>query len=137
MRNNAGNTRGTPFKKGNAGRPRGDRNKPTLTVEALLDGQAEALVQKAVELALVDDMEVLKLCLDRVCPPRKSRFDLPKVEMAADLTAAQGTIIAAMARADIAPDEASTIAGVQEAKRRSIETCNLESPLATLEKMKA
>jgi len=70
-------------------------------------------------------------------PTTQVPVDLPKVEMAADLTAAQGTIIAAMARADIAPDEASTIAGVQEAKRRSIETCNLESPLATLENMKA
>ena len=57
-----------------------------------MDSQAEALAQKAVELALADDMQALKLCLDRVCSPRKSRpiqIDLPKVEVAADLTAAQ------------------------------------------------
>ena len=71
-----------------------------------MDSQAEALAQKAVELALADDMQALKLCLDRVCPPRKSRpiqIDLPKVEMAADLTAAQGDVTAVMARADIIP----------------------------------
>jgi hypothetical protein len=42
-----------------------------------------------------------------------------------------------MARADITPNEASTIAGVLEAKRRSIDTCDLESRMATLEGMKA
>ena len=105
-----------------------------------MDSQAEALAQKAVELALADDMQALKLCLDRVCSPRKSRpiqIDLPKVEVAADLTAAQGDVTAVMARADITPDEASTIAGVLEAKRRSIEACDLESRLATPEGMRA
>ena len=32
--NNVGNTRGTPFKKGNAGRPRSARNKAILAAEA-------------------------------------------------------------------------------------------------------
>tara|TARA_Y100001934_G_scaffold137202_1_gene165539 strand:+ start:9627 stop:9869 length:243 start_codon:yes stop_codon:yes gene_type:complete len=59
-----------------------------------------------------------------ICP-RKSRpikIDLPKVETAADVTAAQSAVIVAMAKADITPEEASTIAGVLEAKRRAIET---------------
>jgi hypothetical protein len=42
-----------------------------------------------------------------------------------------------MARADITPDEASTIAGVLEAKRGYSETCDLERRMATLEGMKA
>jgi hypothetical protein len=48
--------RGKPFKKGKSGnpdgRPQGSRNKATIALEALLDGQAEALMQNAVELAL-------------------------------------------------------------------------------------
>jgi hypothetical protein len=52
LRNNAGSTRGKPFAPGNAGRPRGSRNKATLAVEALLDGEAEAITRKAVEMAL-------------------------------------------------------------------------------------
>ncbi len=43
-----------PGKSGNPnGRPLGSRNKATLAVEALLDGQSEALTQKVMDLALV------------------------------------------------------------------------------------
>src|SRR5215831_6568815 len=52
LRKNATNTRGRPFKPGNAGRPKGARNRATVAAEALLDGQAEALTRKAIERAL-------------------------------------------------------------------------------------
>ncbi len=126
-----------PGKSGNPrGRPQGSRNKSTLAVEALLDGQSEALTQKVVEMALAGDMQALKLCLERICPPRKSRpvqIDLPTVKTAADVSAAQGSVIAAMARADITPEEANTITGVLEAKRRAIETTETEERIARLE----
>lgn len=133
--------RGKPFKKGKSGnpdgRPQGSRNKATIALEGLLDGQAEALTQKAVELALDGDMAALRLCLERIIPPRKSRpieIELPPVETAGDITLAQGVVIAAMAKGDITPDEANTVAGVLEAKRRSIETAELEKRIHTLEK---
>jgi hypothetical protein len=48
--------RGRPFEKGRsgnpAGRPRECRNKSTLAAQLLLQGEAEALTRKAVELAL-------------------------------------------------------------------------------------
>jgi hypothetical protein len=37
----------------------------------LLDGEAEALTRKAVELALDGDASALRLCLDRVVGPRR------------------------------------------------------------------
>jgi hypothetical protein len=68
---------GTRFRKGQSGnpsgRPRGARNKTTLAVEALLDGEAEALTRKAIERALEGDTTALRLCLDRLLPPRKGR----------------------------------------------------------------
>lgn len=46
-----------PGKSGNPkGRPHGSRNKATLAVEALLDGQAEALTQVAIQSALEGDL---------------------------------------------------------------------------------
>ena len=80
---------GARFRKGQSGnpsgRPRGARNKTTLAVEALLDGEAEVLTRKAVERAKEGDSVALRLCLERILPPRKDRpvsFALPKIESA-------------------------------------------------------
>jgi hypothetical protein len=57
--NTARNQRGRPFVKGQsgclAGKPKGARHRTTLAVEALLDGEAEALTRKVIELALTGD----------------------------------------------------------------------------------
>ena len=70
-RNNAGTTRGRPFPAGNSGRPRGARHKVTRAVEELLEGQHQAITQKAIDKALEGDGVALRLCLDRIAPPRK------------------------------------------------------------------
>ena len=60
--------RGRPFEKGRsgnpAGRPRGNRNRSTLAAQLLLQGEAEALTRKAVELALSGDPTALRLCIE-------------------------------------------------------------------------
>jgi hypothetical protein len=64
------------------GRSRRQRNKTTLAVEALLDGEAETLTRKAIELAKAGDLAALRVCLDRIAPPRKDRpvlFELPAI----------------------------------------------------------
>ena len=128
------------FKKGQSGnpngKPKGARNQATLAAEAVLDGEAEALTRKAIEKALEGDMAAIRLCLERILPASKSRpieIDLPPVETAEDITAAHGVVIAAMARGEITPDDASTIAGVLEARRRAIETVELEKRIDILE----
>jgi hypothetical protein len=67
--NTAGNQRGRPFKKGRsgnpAGKPKGARHRATVAAEALLDGEAEGLTRKAIEMALAGDGTALRLCLDR------------------------------------------------------------------------
>jgi hypothetical protein len=50
-----------PGQSGNpAGKPRGSRNRTTLAVEALLDGEAETLTRKAIELAKAGDLAALR-----------------------------------------------------------------------------
>jgi hypothetical protein len=39
-------------------------------VEALLNGEAEKLTRKAIDLGLAGDMAALRLCVDRIIPPR-------------------------------------------------------------------
>jgi hypothetical protein len=55
-----------------AGRPKGARNHTTRAVEALLDGEAEALTRKAIEMALDGDGPAMRLCLDRLCHPART-----------------------------------------------------------------
>ena len=65
------------FAKGHSGNPfgraLGSRNKATEAAELLLDGEVEALTRRAVELALDGKLGALRLCLDRIIPPRRQR----------------------------------------------------------------
>ncbi len=140
---NAGGKQRAGFQPGKSGNPRGKapgtRNKTTMAVEALLEGQAEALTQAAIAKALEGDGAALRLCLDRIAPVRKGapvRFDLPPVETAGDLAAAMGALVQAMAQGELSPDEAATAAGVLELRRRAIETMELEARLSALEAKK-
>ena len=62
---NGRNTAGQ-FTAGNTGRPKGSRNKATITIESLLQGQAEALTQTAVTKALDGDTVALRLSIDHI-----------------------------------------------------------------------
>ena len=127
-----------PGQTGNrAGRPAGARNKATVALDSLLEGQAHALTQKCVDLALEGDTVALRLAMDRILPVRRGRpvqFDLPAIEKPADLVAALGGILQAVAAGEITPDEGATIAGMMDAKRRAHETQDLEGRLAAIEK---
>ena len=133
--------RGKPFdagKSGNpAGRPAGARNKATVAIEALLEGEAEAIGRKAVEMALEGDGLALRLCLERLAPVRRGRpirFSLPALEGPDDLVKALGGLLRATAEGELSPDEAVTVASILETKRRAHETVELETRLAALEK---
>jgi hypothetical protein len=132
--------RGRPFRKGQsgnpAGKPKGTRHRATMAVQALLEGEAEALTRKCIELAKEGDNTALRLCMERLAPAAKSRpiqLSMPAIETAADILRAHAATIRAMAEGEITPDEASVIAGVLEAKRKVIETVQLEERVAKLE----
>src|ERR687897_1484592 len=109
------------FRPGNPGRPPGARNKATLAALALLEGEAEALARKAVELALAGDTVALRLVLDRLLPKgRAIRLDLP-LRTLDDLDAATGAVSGALAEGAIALDEVATLTGLIEARRRLLE----------------
>jgi len=98
---------------GNAGRPKGVRNRATIAAEVLLDGEAESLVRKAVELALAGAVVALKLCLDRVLPPRRERslaLNLPSVRTPGDHAEMSAAIIDAVSRGEVTIGEAVELA---------------------------
>jgi hypothetical protein len=119
-----------------AGRPKGARNRATLAVEALLNGEAEALTRKAVEMALDGDGPAMRLCLDRLCPPRKDRtitFVLPEIETAADLTKATKALMQGVANGEITPSEAAELSKLVDAHVNAIKTADLAERLARIE----
>jgi len=119
-----------------SGRPPGARNRATIAAEVLLEGEAEALTRKAIELALEGDTTALKLCLERIVPQRRSRavaFDLPPIERVEDLAGAIGTILQDVAGGRLLLDEGATLVGMMESKRRAMETVELEKRLRALE----
>ena len=138
-RKNARKTPGRPFKQGNPGRPRGSLNKVTLAVQSLLDGEADALTRKAIDLAMNGDTVALRLCLERLCPPRKSRpinIKLPEVETTEGVAKAQNAVVQAVADGELTPEEGNIISGILEARRKSIELEDHERRISTLETRK-
>ncbi|GAU83476.1 hypothetical protein BIWAKO_03402 [Bosea sp. BIWAKO-01] len=135
-----GKQRGAPFKPGQSGNPagkaKGTRHKVTLAIEALLEGEAEALTRKAIELGLAGDMTALRLCMDRLAPARRDRpvtFDLPRIETAADLSRATQAILEAVAAGELTPSEAAELGKLVDAHARAIEVTDLHRRLEALE----
>ncbi len=103
-----------PGQSGNPkGKPKGARHKATLAAEALLDGEAEGLTRKVIELALDGDLAALKMCMDRILPPRKGRpitFTLPEMTDTGDLRAVALAILKAVSEGVVTPEEAVAVA---------------------------
>ena len=127
-------------KSGNpAGKPKGTRHRTTIAVEKLLQGEADELTRKAIELALAGDVTALRLCLERIAPARKDapvNFDMPEMKSAADAAAAVGAILDNVASGHLSPDEARSIAPLIETYRKTLETEDLERRISELEKAK-
>jgi hypothetical protein len=107
-----------------------------MAVLELLEGQAEALTQKAVELALSGDTTALRLCLERVAPPRKDapvQFKLPQMATARDAARAAGAALEAVSEGELTPSEGAQVMALVDAFRRTLETTELEARVAALE----
>jgi len=140
MTRNNGDTTGRDtsgrFNSGNPGRPPGARHKATMAAYALLDGEAETLTRKAVEMALLGDGAALRLCLERIVPPRKDApvvFALPPMQSAADAAKGAAAVLAAVASGDLTTTEGAHVMGLVETYRRTLETTELERRLVALE----
>ncbi|MHC2019958.1 DUF5681 domain-containing protein [Methylobacterium sp. CM6247] len=121
-----------------AGRPKGSRSKSTLALEAILEGDAESIVRKAIELVTDGDTQALRMCLDRLMPARKDcpvQFDLPVIETTADLPKATHALLQAVAASELTPSEAADISKSVDAHVRAIEATDLHERLARLEEM--
>src|SRR3954467_6366459 len=137
---NSGRMQDTRFKPGQSGNPagkaKGTRHRATLAAESLLDGEAETITRKAIEMAKAGDTVALRLCLDRLAPVRKDRpvtFALPAIKTTADLPKASAALLEAVASSELTPSEAAELGKLVEAHVRAIELIDMQARLEVLE----
>jgi len=134
--NNGSKPKDTRFQPGNPGKPHGARHKKTVLMEKMLADDGEAVVKAVIDAAKNGDMQAAKMVVDRILPASKGRkidLDLPSIKTAADLPGLQDAIMSAVGNGEITPEEGSTLSGMAELRRRSIETMELEQRIKALE----
>lgn len=126
----------TRFKPGNPGRVKGSRNKATMAALAIMEGDAETISRKAVELAIAGDLTAIRIVLDRLVAVRRDRpvnIVLPKISTASDLVAASAVIMEAIAEGAVTPSEAAALSATVSCVAKAVETYEIVARLATLE----
>ena len=133
-------TMGRPFPKGTsgnpAGRPKGSRARTALALDAILEGEAEEITRKAIELAKDGDPQALRMCLDRLVPARKDRlitFELPPIDTVEDARKATGALLQAVAAGEITPSEAAELSKLTVAHVEAIKATDFEERLRRIE----
>lgn len=128
------------FKPGQSGNPRGKpkgaRNHATRAILKLIEGGAEEITRAVLDAAKGGDMGAARFILERIVPTAKERpvsLNLPDVSDAAGIAAAQATILQAVAAGELMPNEGNILAGIVEARRKALETQELELRVAALE----
>lgn len=104
--------------------------------ESLLDGEAENITRKAIELALDGDGPALRMCIDRMMPARKDRpvvFELPEIDGTDDLPKATNALLQAVATGELTPSEAADIGRAVDAHVRAVEAADLHQRLLRIE----
>jgi hypothetical protein len=138
---NTGQIQAGRFKAGQSGnpsgKPKGARNKTTLAVQELLDGEAETITRKVLELAKQGDMTAIRLVFDKLIPSRKDApvevEGLPVIHNAKDAVCAMSRIVEAVAGGEITPSEGHYLSGLVETYRKTLETEELERRITLLE----
>jgi hypothetical protein len=130
----------TRFKKGQsgnpAGRPRGSRNKATQASEILLEGDAENITRKLIELALGGNMIAIKLCINLYHQTMKGRLislSLPALKSPKDSTRVVAAIFKASTSGEITISEAEELSNIVMNYNKCYELQDLDERLREVE----
>lgn len=127
------------FRKGESGnpggRPKGIRDK-RLRYRELLAPHAEALINKAVELAKGGDVQALRLCLERVCAPIRARDEAVEFDLPANggMTDTGHAILQAAAAGQLLSGQAQQLLAALASQAKLIETDELTRRIEALER---
>ena len=129
-----------PGQSGNpAGKQKGTRNRATLLAIAVMEKDVKAISKVITAAALEGNLHAARMVLDRLVPPARERpvsIKLPDTSTAEGVAQAQLAILEAVSNGTLLPGEAATLSGILEARRKAIETEELEARIAALEQEK-
>jgi hypothetical protein len=132
-------TPANPFQPGNTfgrGRPHGSRNKATLVLQEMLDDHGESITRKCALLAMQGDPTALRLCMERLIPPKKDHAVIFKglpTTSAREVAAAMDAVLRDMAVGQITPAESQMIMASLEGRHRIIRSVDHEARMDKLE----
>jgi hypothetical protein len=126
-----------PGQSGNpAGRPKGARGKAAVLAERMFEGESEAIIRAAIDLAKEGDTTAVRLCLDRIAARPRDRaitFELPALHSAVDAASALAAITAAVTAGELTPSEAGELFKLVDGFARMLEARIFEERVAKLE----
>ena len=102
-------SRGVPFAPGNTfgrGRPKGSRNQDSQAWPRILAEYGEPLMRKCIAMALRENPQAMRLCMERLLPVRGAlpvSLALPGLETAAGVDEAVTRLLQAAARGQLTP----------------------------------
>ena len=117
-----------------AGRPRGARNRRTLALENIMEGESEEITRKVLEMAKKGHIAAIRLVIDRLAPIQMDRtvdFELPPLTRPSDAVTASAAIAAAVAAGDLTPLEAAQLSKVVHAYVQALEAGVPNPPLGS------
>ena len=129
----------TQFKPGKSGNPKGrppgiiDRR---TAFKKFIEKDAEAIIKKTVKLAKDGDIAAIRLCIDRIIPPIRSKdepVNIPNLDGGKTLTEQAQIIITAIGLAEISPTEGTAVLTALASKARIDEIDELERRIKYLE----
>ncbi len=114
----------------------GSRNRASLLLEHLIEGEGEAVVQALLAAAKGGDVSAARAILDRLVPPRKEhpvKVALPALRSAKDARDALAAVATAVADGEMLPGEGEVLVKLLEAYARTAAAAELEERVAALE----
>ena len=127
-------TKGNP---GGPGRPRGSRNALNLILDQLAAGQAEKMVNAAIEEAVKGDAVSRRMVLNRIWSVPKGRpaeIELPAIRTPDNLLAAHSAVTAAITSGSITPQDGAALSSVLAQHHRAFELVAQQREVETLKR---
>lgn len=98
------------------GRRRGSKNKVTIAIENMMEGEAEVITRRCIDLAKNGDPTALRIVMDRIAPVRKGRplhgIDRKDGENSIE------ALLRAVLDGEITPEEGKDVVGLIESAAR-------------------